>query len=368
MKLFKKKEKTMTDTEAKKKAEINRSHSGEISAKLTDAKMLITQMCGKESTEPFEEDVLIKYIAGINELVKKVEALNADVNDMERIDVILKNIVINMKDDLSQKNVETVHYEMKALTWGIVKGKVKIYSEEEEKVRAEINSRVEYLKRYEDLITYARQLDSINHANKKQQSALVSVKKDLEDAKSLLRETNEKNPGLQERLDKIRPGESVPADVQDYANLRNSVVNFFNNINHINSVISINNREASQVQDAIYKMKNQMEQMENMISDELIKAMQESNEAYRKFRLEQQDRIIKLQNVTDEFNSIMESITSSRKFIDNIIEGEERYKKMMREIEKKEEADARGRQLLQEQQLQKEQQVNEQENKRIILN
>ena len=213
------------------------------------------------------------------------------------------------------------------------------------------------MERYEIIIRSSKEIDHARGEIKKLDKTLEDGKIKLKELKEAVHDMEVKNPGIIQASQTVRVGTNPNPLVSTYMSLKGAGASQFKSLKDLKLQKTTCENKIYSMQATIENEKMKLQSMETETDQVLKEQIQKSNEEFRIFMEDQVNFITEMQTINGEMDKIMDSIFSSRQWIDYLIRMDEEYNECIEEEKYQREADAQGRKLMQEEAQEEEQKL-----------
>lgn len=272
------------------------------------------------------------------------------VEDFSDLDGRLENLAVLLKEAIEKGNMDTADRLCKAIAWGIGKARTETVGLSEEQVDQIWEQKLARLERYQLQAQMSMQVEDLRKQTLKMEKEQEEKKKLYKEAYAALQEDMKEHPELKEELDdaivshKPLSGAAAALDVR-----KRNLVNLYNEVNNIERIratlLARQEEYRSNVEMMELQMKDTSDLQIGMIRENLAKQMA----AFQESQFQAQKEIGALQEMTDRFGALLESIFSSQEMLDRILKNDMAYQNIVKREQEIEAAKARALKLEQEQ-------------------
>lgn len=273
----------------------------------------------KDGTIPMEK--LEEYKKSVEAFTYKLNHMPASTFDTSAIDRKLVKMAVELRKAIEEERTETADHILKALAFGISRAREPIPEEDMDYEEEILSSREGRMEEFEVMAALLTKKEKLDRTIEKQKTALTEAEEAYKKEYAKVEKMAKDHPELVEELEGFGiTVKTLSGGASQLNTAQECVVNLFHNKEDMARILAENISERETINNTIKEQETLLTQS----ADHDVKLPMEQIEAIRqKFQdtlLEREQRMGEIRELNKQFSHGLDSIFSSSRMIDHVVE------------------------------------------------
>ena len=305
-----------------------------------------------DPTGRIPQEEVQRYKIVVDNLADRLDRASASVLDTQRMDEQMVWLTEHLEIAVKEGRKDTADRIMKALMYGIGRGHEPIPPSDAAKAPQMIRERENRLGQYITTVEYSEKIDECTHSIEMQQERYDKASAQFKEAYKKVKQEMRENPHLVEMIDHY--GEKVKdinADAFKLAVKYRETQKLYKDLDMLKKQMAFKETTINSCLSIIRSVENALTELATPVTQEMQDKVIQLEAEFRNHLVELQKQITELNDLSDRFNYAIDEVFSSPVMGDYIIDAAMRFQEMEDELAADEEGRKRGRELMQQQEL-----------------
>lgn len=328
---------------------------------------LLAKIRFDRETSAFDQETMDRYrddVAALSYCLYNANIIRLDVQEIDKELVFFATV---LDAAIRSGCRESADRALQALNFGILIARKDLLPGANEEEALE--SRMNRLQLYHANLELSRKNDEIHDMLRRQKAKRERDQTAFDCKQSEFETFRAENPAAYQMVENFGiQSETLSGAARELVGLMKEATNLYNALKETDALISHNSNLLIDNRNMITQNEIVMTQEQVSLNDKLLESMHKQQELFKQELLKQQEMSRKLEDLSENFTRMIESIFDDVEERDRIYNTLRRYETMQRELEEERRLEAEGRKLLLIQQQEQEAQQHEQEPQQILIN